>query len=206
MRVFRSKWLVLFALVVLAATLAACAAPAPQVVEKIVTQVVKEEVQVVQTQVVEVEKEVEKLVEVVVTPTAAPATAQDTFVFGAQGEPVCLDAPVITDGISGRIINQIFEGLVKFDGDTTNVVPGLAKSWTTSDDGLVWTFTLQEGVKFHDGTDFNADAVVANFDYWKNTRIRCTTPRSQSGKTFEYFEAQFGGFDDASIITERRGR
>jgi peptide/nickel transport system substrate-binding protein len=95
--------------------------------------------------------------------TVAEDPANDTFTY-AQGEPVCLDAPVITDGISGRVINQIFEGLVKFDGDTTNVVPGLAESWTTSDDGLEWTFKLQEGVKFHDGTDFNADAVKFNID------------------------------------------
>jgi peptide/nickel transport system substrate-binding protein len=201
MSIARSKWLVLFALVALAATLAACAAPAPQVVEKVVTQVVREEVQVIQTQVVEVAKEVEKIVEVVVTPTPAPSMASDTFVFGAQGEPVCLDAPVITDGISGRVINQIFEGLVKFDKDTTNVVPGLAESWTTSDDGLEWTFKLREGVKFHDGTDFNADAVVANFDYWKNTANPNHVAQTEAGRAFEYFEAQFGGFDDASIIS-----
>lgn len=197
----RRRWLVLLSLMVIAATLGACAAPPAQVVEKVQTVVVKEEVPVIQTQVVEVEKKVETIVEKVVTPTAEPSMAQDTFVFGAQGEPVCLDAPVITDGISGRVINQIFEGLVKFDKDTTNVVPGLAESWTTSDDGLVWTFKLHDGVKFHDGTDFNADAVVANFDYWKNTENPNHKLQVESGKAFEYFEAQFGGFDDASIIS-----
>jgi peptide/nickel transport system substrate-binding protein len=197
MSIARSKWLVLFALVALVATLAACAAPAPQVVEKVVTQVVKEEVQVIQTQVVEVAKEVE----VVVTPTPAPSMASDTFVFGAQGEPVCLDAPIITDGISGRVINQIFEGLVKFEGDTTNIIPGLAESWTTSEDGLEWTFKLREGVKFHDGTDFNADAVVFNFDYWKNTENPLHAAQAANGQLFEYYEAMFGGLDDASIIT-----
>jgi peptide/nickel transport system substrate-binding protein len=137
---------------------------------------------------------------VVVTATPAPKPAVEAFIFGAQGEPVCLDPPIITDGISGRVINQIFEGLVKFDKDTTNPVPSLAESWTTSADGKEWTFKLRKGVKFHDGTDFNADAVVKNFDYWKNTANPVHKAQIEAGQTFEYFEAQFWGFDDASII------
>ena len=62
-----------------------------------------------------------------VPPTAAPAPT--TFIFGSQGEPVCLDPAIITDGISGRVTNQIFEGLVKYDKDTTNVVASLAEKW-----------------------------------------------------------------------------
>jgi peptide/nickel transport system substrate-binding protein len=187
-------------LVVLATILSACPAPAPQVQKVIETVVVEKEkqVEVVKTVQVEVPKEVEK----VVTATPAPPTAQDTFIFGAQGEPVCLDPAIITDGISGRVTNQVFEGLVKFDKDTTNVVPSLAEKWTTSDDGLVWTFTLRQGVKFHDGTDFNADAVVKNFDYWKNTQNPMHDAQVKAGQTFEYFELQFGGFDDASIISD----
>ena len=130
--------------------------------------------------------------------TAAPA--KKTFIFGAQGEPVDLDPTVITDGISGRVTNQIFEGLVKFDGNTTNVVPSLAEKWETSADGKVWTFYLQKGVKFHDGTPFNADAVVKNWDYWANTSNPLHKGKIDAGKVFEYYEGQFGGFDDASII------
>jgi len=189
-------------LVVFATILTACPAPAPQV-QKVVETVVVEKEKVVEKVVTQVvEKPVEKVVEKVVTATPAPPTVQNTFIFGAQGDPVCLDPAIITDGISGRVTNQIFEGLVKFDGETTNVVPSLAEKWTTSDDGLVWTFTLRQGVKFHDGTDFNADAVVKNFDYWKNTQNPMHDAQVKAGQTFEYFELQFGGFDDASIISD----
>src|SRR5215470_19808548 len=58
----------------------------------------------------------------------APASAQ-TFVFGAQGEPVQLDPAIITDGISSRLTRQIFDGLVKYRGATTEVEPALAEKW-----------------------------------------------------------------------------
>src|SRR5699024_11108835 len=60
------------------------------------------------------------------------------------------------------------------------------KSWETSDDGLTYTFELEEGVKFHDGTDFNADAVVANFERWS----------SGDAEKFPYYSSMFGGFGD----------
>jgi len=169
------RFIVLLGLVAILAAAVACAAPTappPQVVKEQVTVIVAGTPKVVEaTKVVEVPK--------VVTATPLPPKVQDTFIFGAQGEPVCLDPAIITDGISGRITNQIFEGLVKFDKDTTNVVPSLAEKWTVSEDGKVWTFTLRKGVKFHDGTDFNADAVVKNFDYWQIPRIRYTLRRSK---------------------------
>jgi peptide/nickel transport system substrate-binding protein len=133
-------------------------------------------------------------------PTKPPA--KKTFIFGAQGEPVCLDPTIITDGISGRVTNQIFEGLVKFDGNTTNVVPSLAEKWETSADGKTWTFMLRKGAKFHDGTPFNAAAVVKNWDYWSNTKNPLHDIQVKAGQTFEYYEAQFGGFDGDSLITK----
>ncbi len=101
---------------------------------------------------------------------ASPAMAQTTFIFGAQGEPVDLDPAIITDGISSRITRQIYEGLVKYKGATTEVVPALAEKWTASADGTVWTFTLRRNVKFHDGTPFDAAAVVWNFERWRFTK------------------------------------
>ena len=68
-----------------------------------------------------------------------------------------------------RSSNQVIEGLVGTKpGTTGEIIPVLAKSWTVSPDGLTYTFTLRDGVKFHDGTDFNAEAVCYNYDRWKN--------------------------------------
>jgi peptide/nickel transport system substrate-binding protein len=133
---------------------------------------------------------------------AGPAVAQTTFVFGNQGEPVELDPAVITDGISNRITRQVSEGLVKYDGSTTNVIPSLAEKWSVSADGTVWTFTLRKNVKFHDGTPFDAAAVVWNFDRWRLSTHPQHENQIKAGKTFEYYEAQFGGFDDKSLITK----
>jgi peptide/nickel transport system substrate-binding protein len=61
-------------------------------------------------------------------------------------------------------MDNIYENLLRYADDSTEVEPELAESWTISDDGLTYTFKLREGVKFHDGTDFNAEAVKFNID------------------------------------------
>ncbi len=87
-----------------------------------------------------------------------------TFVFGAAGAPEMFDPFYATDGETFRVTRQIFEGLVGIEPGTAEVVPELATEWTPNDDGTEWTFTLRDDVKFQDGTDFNADAVCANFE------------------------------------------
>src|SRR5947199_4787833 len=132
---------------------------------------------------------------------ALQASAQ-TFVFGAQGEPVQLDPAVITDGISSRITRQIFDGLVRYRGSTTEVEPALAEKWEVSRDGRVWTFELRRNVKFHDGTPLDAAAVVWNFERWWKSNHTQHENQVKAGQTFEYWEAQFGGFDDKSIVSK----
>ena len=71
-------------------------------------------------------------------------------------------APGENDFFYTSVICHVWDPLVTVD-DEWNPVPGLATSWEMSEDGTEWTFRLREGVRFHDGERFNADAVVANF-------------------------------------------
>jgi peptide/nickel transport system substrate-binding protein len=111
------------------------------------------------------------------------------FVFAGSAEPVTLDPFFASDGESFRVSRQIFEGLVGTKPGTADPAPGLAKSWDTSSDGLSYTFHLQDGVKFQDGTPFNADAVCYNFDRWYNM-----PKAAQSPDLTYYYGALFRGF------------
>src|SRR5947209_6668424 len=90
-----------------------------------------------------------------------PAVAQPggTRVVGLVAEPVNLDPAQVTDLNSNRVGRRIVETLVTFPEESTQVVPGLAESWTVSKDGLRYTFKLRKGITFHDGTPFTAEAV-----------------------------------------------
>jgi len=95
--------------------------------------------------------------------TVTLASAGGTLVFGSSGDVVRLDPADVTDGESIQRMDNIFEGLVEYKSGSTEIQPCLATSWETSKDGKEITFKLRHGVKFHDGTDFNADAVVFSF-------------------------------------------
>ncbi|MGD9236212.1 MAG: ABC transporter substrate-binding protein, partial [Desulfobacterales bacterium] len=83
-----------------------------------------------------------------------------TLIFGRGGDSVGLDPAYETDGNSFMICDNLYEALVAYEDESTQLEPGLAESWTISPDGKTYTFKLRKGVKFHDGTPFNADAVV----------------------------------------------
>jgi peptide/nickel transport system substrate-binding protein len=122
------------------------------------------------------------------------SSANNTWVFGSASDPTTLDAILMQDGESIRIGQQIYETLVKLaPGSASDLVPGLAKSWDASADGLTYTFHLQTGVKFTDGTDFNADAAVYNVNRWKNL------PEALQGDDY-YDITVFGGYGDSSLI------
>lgn len=91
------------------------------------------------------------------------ASAGSTLVFGSSGDAVRLDPADATDGESIQRMDNIFEGLVEYEEGSVLIQPCLATSWETSADGTEIVFHLRKGVKFHDGTDFNADAVVFSF-------------------------------------------
>lgn len=91
---------------------------------------------------------------------------KDTLVFARGGDSTSLDPITTTEGETFKVTDNIFENLLSYGPQDTTVQPGLAEKWEVTPDGLTYTFHLRQGVKFHDGTDFNADAVVFNFDRW----------------------------------------
>lgn len=123
------------------------------------------------------------------TTEAAGGATGGTLVFAGASDPVVLDGALVSDGESLRVIDQVFETLVGLKPGTTELEPLLATSWKASADGLEWTFQLQEGVTFHDGEPFNAEAVCYNFDRWYNF-----TGSFQNPSASYYWQTVFGGF------------
>jgi peptide/nickel transport system substrate-binding protein len=111
-----------------------------------------------------------------------------TLVFGAAGAPKNFDPIFNDDGESFRPIRQMYDTLVTYKAGTTELSPGLATKWEGSPDGKTWTFTLRDGVKFHDGTPVDGAAVCANFDRWAN--MAGAAAQSQ----MIYYADIFGGF------------
>lgn len=95
---------------------------------------------------------------------AGAASARDTVTVALQLEPPHLDPTSAAAGAIDQVLySNVFEGLTRFMGDGS-VVPGLAESWEISEDGLTYTFRLQDGVTFHDGTTMNAEDVKFSLD------------------------------------------
>ncbi|MFC4104045.1 ABC transporter substrate-binding protein [Paenibacillus xanthanilyticus] len=128
---------------------------------------------------------------------ASGASTQDTLIVARGGDSAALDPSIVTDGESFKATQQIFDTLLDYKEGTTEVEGALAESWETSADGLTYTFKLRQGVKFHDGTDFNADAVVFNFNRWLDPK----SPFKFEGDSFDYFDSMFGP-DGSRVIKE----
>jgi len=77
----------------------------------------------------------------------------------------------IPDSISTIVGMHIFEGLVDYD-ENLKIIPALAERWEILDNGTAYVFHLRKNVKFHDGADFNAQAVKKNFDYLFSANLR----------------------------------
>ncbi|MBX7245629.1 MAG: ABC transporter substrate-binding protein [Candidatus Sumerlaeaceae bacterium] len=88
---------------------------------------------------------------------AAPAAKVLNYIIG--NDVANMDPSLITDIESAIVAQQVYQGLTRFKADSVEVEPALAEKYECSPDGLKWTFTLRDGVKFSDGTPFNADAV-----------------------------------------------
>ncbi|SFL63166.1 ABC transporter substrate-binding protein [Shimia aestuarii] len=92
------------------------------------------------------------------------AQAQDDITVAMQLEPPHLDpTSAAAQAIDSVVYINIFEGLTRFMDDGS-IVPALAKSWDISEDGLTYTFMLNDGVTFHDGTTLDAEDVKFSLD------------------------------------------
>jgi dipeptide transport system substrate-binding protein len=124
---------------------------------------------------------------------APAAHAQKTLVYCSEGSPEGFSPALYTAGTTfDASSRQIYNRLVEFERGTTNIQPGLAESWTVSDDGLEYTFKLRQDVAFQT-TDwftpsrpFNAEDVVFSFErQWKADHPY----HGVSGGTYEYFNS-----------------
>ena len=120
----------------------------------------------------------------------ANAAMAKTLVYCSEASPESFNPQINTTGTSLDTAYPVFNKLVEFIPGTTELQPGLAESWTVSDDGLVYTFNLRKGVKFHargdftPSRDFNADDVIATFNrMWKKD----DPYNPVSGGAYDYF-------------------
>ncbi len=129
------------------------------------------------------------------TPSVTPKDG-GSLTVQLPGDIATTDSAFSQDSNTSYVLNQVVEGLVRTKAGSASQVEGaLAKSWTVSPDGLTYTFELQQGVKFHDGTDFNADAVCYNYNRWTNFTGALASPDYAY-----YYGAVFGGFGKDSNL------
>ncbi len=97
-------------------------------------------------------------------PRAFAAAPPDTLVIGMAADPTGLDPEAVLNNTSGFIMAAVFDSLMKYKPGTTDPMPGLAQSYEVAPDGLTYTFHLRQNVAFHDGTPFNAKALLDGID------------------------------------------
>lgn len=110
------------------------------------------------------------------------------LVIAQATDAISLDPAITTESESFRVTVNIYDNLVKYSSDADEIIPSLAESWKTSEDGLTWVFHLKKNVKFHDGSDFDAKSVEFNFHRWMNFDSPYHTGQ------FSYYKYNFGGF------------
>jgi peptide/nickel transport system substrate-binding protein len=96
-------------------------------------------------------------------PAGSAAQGRKELRVGVVGIPTALDPAIALEGATPLISRQIFDTLVAYREGSTDVEPALATRWAVGRDGLVWTFTLRDGVRFHDGSLLTASEVAASF-------------------------------------------
>jgi peptide/nickel transport system substrate-binding protein len=95
--------------------------------------------------------------------TESAAQARRELRVGIAGLPSQVDPATALFGAGALVARQVFETLVAYAPTSTDIEPSLATRWSVSRDGLAWSFTLRDGVRFHDGTPLTPADVVASF-------------------------------------------
>lgn len=113
--------------------------------------------------------------------TGGTPTRGGTISYGHQQEPPCISGGWVEQAYISR---QVLDSLVA-QGKGGKIVPWLATSWKASDDQKTWTFKLKPGVKFTDGTPFDAEAVKANFEYWLDPKTINGTVAAYVGEYYD---------------------
>jgi ABC-type transport system substrate-binding protein len=116
---------------------------------------------------------------------------QDTFTFMQNAEPIGLYCADESDGESLRACEQIMESLLAYEVGGVEVIPSLATEWSANDDATEWTFTLREGVTFHDGSTLDANDVVLSWVVAWDAAHPLHVGRVGD---FSYFSGLFGSF------------
>jgi peptide/nickel transport system substrate-binding protein len=123
------------------------------------------------------------------------------FTYGRGADSVSLDPINATDGESFVVTRQVMDTVLAFEPGTTDPIPALATEIPEPEDGgRRYTFNLRDGIKFHDGEPFNAEAVKFNYDRWKDTGSEYHKGGGNQSSGFAYYGVMFGGFDDDSFI------
>jgi ABC-type transport system substrate-binding protein len=118
----------------------------------------------------------------------------DNIIFMQNAEPISLYCNDESDGETFRVCEQITEALLGFELGSGNVVPALATEWSANADLTEWTFKLRPGVKFSDGSDFNAEDVVTSWVAMWDAASPLHVGRTTE---FTYFSSLFGAFLNA---------
>ena len=118
----------------------------------------------------------------------------DNVIYMQNAEPISLYCNDTWDGETFRACHQVSEALLDFELGGVDVIPGLAETWESSDDGLVWTFQLRDGVSFHDGSSLDANDVVVS---WQASADCASPNHTGTGQAFAIYRSIFQQFINA---------
>jgi len=122
----------------------------------------------------------------------------DVFVFARGSDAQKLDPADVDDGESVNTLTQICEGLVRFKSGTLEIEPCLAESYSISEDGMIYRFTLRPNVRFHDGTPVNAETALFSF----HRQMDPEHPGHLKEASFSYWKYLYQDIEEVNAVGE----